>query len=86
MTCRTLKLPTGHTAIVCSRGRRPPPKCKCGSGLEADILCDFPDGKGHTCDIKLCRSCAVKQGPDVDYCPFHDGRAKAKRPVQMALL
>jgi len=79
MICETITLPTGETAIVCSRGPRRP-KCQCGA--PSTKLCDFkldePIIRGgqqtrrkRTCDRPLCDGCAVSVGPDVDHCPDH---------------
>lgn len=48
------------TKSVCSR-----------CGLYADILCDFPMGKGTTCDLPLCDDCTHRVGDDLDLCPLH---------------
>ena len=34
-------------------------------------LCDYPTGKGKTCDRKMCDRCATSVGEDLDYCPTH---------------
>lgn len=70
MGCTPVKLDSGATAIVCSRGRQRKPKCTV-CGKPADKLCDHPDGK-KTCDKPLCGRCAVPGSvPDTDYCPSH---------------
>lgn len=33
--------------------------------------CDFPLGKGRTCDAYICASHATTAGPDLDHCPQH---------------
>lgn len=40
-------------------------------GQWADRLCDWPMGKGKTCDALLCVNCAGSVGPEVDFCPVH---------------
>lgn len=62
-------LDDGTRAIVCFSGKRPrAPRCRCGAA--ASIQCDFPILAG-TCDRYLCRRCAVRVGPDRDFCPDH---------------
>ena len=70
MPCNHVTLPGGGYAIICSRGRRPRP-CAC-CNLPSTKLCDFPTGNGKTCDLPLCDKCAVKGGPNVDFCPGHE--------------
>jgi hypothetical protein len=53
------------------------PECRNHAGK----LCDYPvtrrgGGKG-TCDRPICERCAVRVGPDKDYCPAHS-RLKEK--------
>lgn len=55
-------------AIIC--GPKKIPTCSfCGSlaGLE----CDFPARPRKTCDKPICRACAIRIGPNVDFCPDH---------------
>lgn len=70
MPCIDLKIP-GGVAIVCTRGRggRWGPCYACSAPHEA--LCDWPVGKGKTCDRRLCRQHRARQGGDVDWCHFH---------------
>lgn len=72
MTCEKIAMPGGGVAIVCSRGRRTPPKCRCGR--PATLLCDHPKSKGGTCDKPICAACASEVGPDRHHCPAHDRR------------
>lgn len=83
MPCRTIKLPDGTTAIACTRGRRG--TCSVpGCGRPSERLCDyllapFEVGKEpKTCDAKLCSRCAVRVGPNKDYCPPHARSESAK--------
>ncbi len=51
----------GDGVVPCSRCHHP-----------ADYLCDYPTGKGKTCDAPLCGEHAIRQsGRDVDFCPSH---------------
>jgi hypothetical protein len=74
MPCRTFRDENGKPiAIVCTRGGR---KCQvAGCSNRATQQCDYPverNGKVGTCDLWLCRRCAVPQpGDDLDYCPPH---------------
>ena len=45
------------------------PHCSCGGVTE--VLCDFPVGRGKTCDAKLCDHCSHRIGPDLHYCEAH---------------
>ncbi len=38
----------------------------------ADYLCDFPMGKGKTCDAPLCEDHANDHGEDLHFCPSHE--------------
>lgn len=42
-----------------------------GCGLNADYLCDFPTGKGETCDLPLCYGHAEPIDDDMHLCPIH---------------
>lgn len=51
----------------------------------AVFTCDFPSHrKSGTCDKPLCWTCAVKVGPNLDYCPSHP-RETPPGPAQGAL-
>ncbi len=64
----------GH--IRMSAGRKPKRCAYCKrAGTQ---LCDFPTGKGKTCDRPVCTTHATHvDGQDVDYCQEH--REEAKR-------
>ena len=81
MGCEVVKMPGGGTAIVCSRGRKPKPRCACGR--PSTKLCDGPKPNGKTCDEPLCNEHAVHHEPDTDYCPLC---ALDAPPVQGSLL
>lgn len=56
--------------MACGRGNSP----SCACGARASRKCDYllRGGKqGWTCDRDLCGSCAVRVGPDRDYCVAH---------------
>ena len=57
-------------AIVCGP-RRPRRRCACGRWATRE--CDYPapHRKSKTCDKPLCDVCAVRVGPNRDYCPGH---------------
>ncbi len=38
----------------------------------ADYLCDFPMGKGQTCDAPLCEEHANVHDKDLHFCPQHE--------------
>lgn len=72
MACRSVAVPGGGVAIVCTRGERPRRCAVCGAP-GATLLCDGPPRtpKAKTCDRPLCVRCAVRRAPDQDYCPEH---------------
>lgn len=49
--------------------------CKGGNDCmyPGDKLCDWPMGKGKTCDLALCDDHARGIGEDRDLCPIHFG-------------
>lgn len=59
------------TAIICGGGHRIKPCATCSH--IATKLCDFPIGKGKTCDAPICDGCATEVGMGIDYCPRHKG-------------
>lgn len=86
MTCRTIDLGNGATAIVCTRGERQH-RCK-ECGARATKQCDFilrGSKVGKLCSVYLCARCAVDApvhyGPDRDLCPAH-ARVAAKGTQQ----
>lgn len=73
MPCIPFNDGKGSRGFLCTSRRRPP-RCKCGSGLSADLLCDWkvdtkPEVK--TCDRKICPACTHKPAPGKDLCPEH---------------
>lgn len=59
--------PDDGTSFLC--GDLVVPVCKCG--VAADYLCDYPIGKGKTCDLNLCPGCLRHIGDDLDLCEIH---------------
>jgi hypothetical protein len=45
------------------------PVCKCG--IASDYLCDYPMGRGKTCDLSLCPNCSRHVGEELDLCEIH---------------
>lgn len=47
--------------------------CSVCCARTTEALCDYPLGRGKTCDAPLCGGCRWRLGPgmDVDYCPAH---------------
>lgn len=68
--------------FICTRSRKPT-RCACGSGLPADLLCDWkvPAKKSGTCDAKICAACTHVPATDKDLCPKHASEWKARQEV-----
>ncbi len=66
MPCYRVAMPNGGFALV--KGKLGP-HCSCGGVTTR--LCDYPVGKGKTCDRKLCERCGHHVGPDKDLCLEH---------------
>jgi hypothetical protein len=43
----------------------------CACGHTADFLCDYPMGRGKTCDLALCGCCRESIGEERDLCRVH---------------
>ncbi len=70
MPCRFYKTKLGMVHIRFARGAKMPPNCReCGD--MAGFQCDYPVGKGKTCDRDLCSEHAIEVAPDTHYCPAH---------------
>lgn len=54
-------------AILC--GDFGPPCIDCGN--VSDALCDFPVGRGKTCDRAICTACSPDIQPNLNYCAPH---------------
>jgi hypothetical protein len=58
----------GFEMIVCGEDLDWP---VCACGITAEYLCDYPIGKGKTCDLNLCDRCKRSIGEDRDLCLVH---------------
>jgi hypothetical protein len=67
MPCYRQPMKNGGTMIIC--GKLGPHCSNCMA--VGDYLCDYPVGKGKTCDRPLCESHAHEVAPDIHYCPGH---------------
>lgn len=82
MGCRVLMSGPNVMAIACTRGRQLGPCSTPGCTRAASRLCDYPltqlevGKEPKTCDRKLCDRCAVRVGPNRDYCGPHAKLAK----------
>jgi len=47
-------------------------------GFVADFLCDYPIGKGKSCDLELCEECSQEVGQDWHFCAVHLSEYNAK--------
>jgi hypothetical protein len=78
MHCRDIVIDGKVVGIACGSRSRPKPCKQCGA--RSTRLCDYPlagKKRGTTCDAPLCDRCAVKVGPDRDFCrPHANLRAK----------
>lgn len=90
MGCKTVALPGGATAIVCTRGRRQRHRCgwcttpasfQCDAPVpdpvqEAAAKAGFHTGpiRTVTCDKHLCPVHATEVGTDRHHCPAHTVR------------
>jgi hypothetical protein len=57
----------GEIRILC--GDLGPPCSLCPAS--SDFLCDYPVGRGKTCDLHLCGQHGTEVAPNVHYCPGH---------------
>lgn len=77
MGCKTVSIPGGGTAVVCSRGRRTlcaTPMCS----RPSVSLCDYPverNGKKATCDRHMCErhrhTIEKTEADSIDWCEAH---------------
>ena len=55
------------------------PACACGH--VADFLCDYPVGRGATCDLALCGCCREAIGEERDLCRIHAAQFRGAERV-----
>lgn len=63
-----------HAITFCGKGQRRGDISLCaveGCVREAVVLCDFPMGKGKTCDAPLCLEHAAEAEPGLHFCRGH---------------
>lgn len=73
-------IPDRRGVIMCGPGLVPCEFC----GEAADFRCDFPIGKGRTCDLPLCtehKTHLPDVGTGIDYCPHHQAQSKHASPT-----
>lgn len=61
--------PGGETIFMCGRELDEPHCHSCADF--GDLLCDWPMGKGKTCDLTMCESHAHDLGDDKHLCEVH---------------
>jgi hypothetical protein len=75
MACRVIAAGPGFTAIACGHARGSRcllhPELPQPAGRGDLRLPRHPQGRGGTCDARLCELHAKSVGPDVDWCPSH---------------
>lgn len=55
-------------------------------GFLSEYLCDYPIGKGKTCDAPLCKQHAIEQGSawaDRQFCPVHANAGQQALPLHL---
>lgn len=65
--------------FICGPGLKRAKPCRCGSGLPADLLCDWKvtGAKSGTCDAPICATCSTAPEEGKDLCPAHSIAFKA---------
>jgi hypothetical protein len=53
----------------------------CACGHSADFLCDYPIGRGKTCDLALCYCCRESVGEERDFCRVHAAQFRGAERV-----
>lgn len=61
----------GGEFVMCGRDLHVEMCLETGCEYQGETLCDWPMGKGKTCDIALCTDHAKHIGEDRDLCPIH---------------
>ncbi len=93
MGCAVILEPDGTKTFVCGSGVKP---CSCCAS-PAGFLCDYPMGRGKTCDAELCKKHAIPQGPRsqrlmifaedpegddmLHFCPAHEAITRKRRSL-----
>lgn len=67
--------------VIHMKGTKLPPPCRALVGMEGtaqdlcggmpSFLCDWPFGRGRTCDAALCEAHAFQVAINKHYCPAH---------------
>ena len=74
MPCQFFRSSDGElVGVICSRGHKQARCYICGK--PANSLCDYPIGKGKTCDKPMCSHCKTTIGYDLDVCREHNNQA-----------
>lgn len=55
--------------FLCGQKVQQDPFCSCGH--TAEMLCDYPMGRGKTCDLAVCWCCSKHIAKDMDLCLIH---------------
>ncbi|KXS55312.1 MAG: hypothetical protein AWU57_298 [Marinobacter sp. T13-3] len=61
----------GDTGLIRIRGDLGPHCANADCFDVGEYACDYPVGKGKTCDRVMCENHAYEVAPDVHYCPGH---------------
>ena len=61
--------PRLEPVFLCGQKVQQDPFCPCGH--TAEMLCDYPMGRGKTCDLPLCWCCRKHIAEDMDLCAIH---------------
>lgn len=61
--------PRSAPVFLCGEGLKSDPLCACGH--TAEMLCDYPMGRGKTCDLPVCWCCSRHIADDRDLCLIH---------------
>jgi hypothetical protein len=61
----------GEAMFICGRDLDVAPCRGPECVYDGEFLCDFPMGRGKTCDLPLCGDHAREVGPELHLCPLH---------------
>lgn len=76
---RAVIVEPNSTLIIFCGTIDPEPMCACGH--TAEMLCDYPMGRGKTCDLPVCWCCSRSIGQDKDLCLIHHAEFVRKTGV-----